>query len=232
MQASTNNGCGARISAIIPARNEERSLEDCLRALSGAGLAEIIVADGGSRDRTCEVAERHGATIVFAEAGRARQMNAAAAMARGEYLLCVHADTIVPAGFARAVGETLANEQVALGAFTLRIASDRPPFRWIERLVDWRSRYLDLPYGDQALFFRRAAFEAVGGYPDLAVMEDYELVRRLRRHGRVVVVPEVVVTSARRWLERGVLRTTALNQVCLFGHLLGVPAKHLARWRG
>lgn len=217
---------------IVPTLNEERLLASCLRSLQGTAIAEVIVVDGGSTDQTRRVAEEHGARLVDSEPGRARQMNAAAAVARGDVLLCVHADTVLPSEFGAAVIETLDDERVALGAFRLRIDSTRSSLRWIERLVDWRSRHLGLPYGDQALFFPRKLFEEVEGYPCIPVMEDFELVRRLRRRGRVVVLQQAVKTSARRWLERGVARTTALNQACMLGHLLGVSPDRLARWRG
>lgn len=221
----------AGISVIIPTRDEEGTLRRTLQAIPLGSVREIIVADAGSHDRTVEVAQAHGAQVVHAPAGRALQMNAAAAVAEGDTLLCLHADTILPAEFEQQIREALSDSRAVAGAFLLRIESPRRSFRWIEWCVNWRSRLLRLPYGDQALFCRAQTFRELNGYPELPVMEDVALVRRLRRRGRFVIVSSPVETSARRWIRHGVWRTTVVNLLCLVGYLCGVRPGRIARWR-
>jgi hypothetical protein len=217
------------ISIVIPTLNEAGQIATTLLSLAGSA-AEVIVADGGSGDETTAIARVHDAKVVDSMPGRARQLNAGAAAARGANLLFLHADTRLPADFERHVAETLSDPRVSAGAFRLGIDGPSRSFRLIERLVEWRSRFGQLPYGDQALFMHAERFRAVRGFPDLPIMEDVALVRRLRRYGRIAIVPAAVVTSARRWRERGVWRTTFINQACLWGYFLGVSPRRLAGW--
>ena len=220
-----------RISVIIPALDEERHLPATLASVSGDEGVEVIVVDGQSTDATRAVARRAAARVYAVPRGRARQMNAGAAVATGEYLLFLHADTRLPAGFAGHVRRTLARPGIVAGAFDLTIDGPHWSMRVLERLVKFRSRRLRMPYGDQAIFLQTATFRAVGGFPELEIMEDFELVRRLRRQGRIALVAAPVVTSARRWRGEGLLRTTFVNQCILAGHLLGISSARLARWR-
>ncbi|MCH7870783.1 MAG: TIGR04283 family arsenosugar biosynthesis glycosyltransferase [Planctomycetes bacterium] len=220
-----------RISIVIPTLNEAEHLRGTLDGLRQADVYEIIVADGGSGDETADIALACGATVVRCERGRGMQFNAGAAAAGGEILLFLHADTSLPAGFEACVREMLERPGVSAGAFSLRIDGARRSYRVIERLVAWRSRFLGLPYGDQALFMTDETFQAVGRYPEFAAMEDFELVRRLRRIGQIAIAIEQVVTSARRWSKRGVLRTTALNAACVAAYLCGVSPHRIASWR-
>jgi rSAM/selenodomain-associated transferase 2 len=158
-------------------------------------------------------------------------MNAGAAAATGDTLLFLHADTRLPDGFEQQVTRLLAEPGVSAGAFELRIEAERWSLRIIERVVRWRSRALHMPYGDQALFMTREIFQRAGGFPPLPAMEDFELVRRLRRLGRVEIAPAAVSTSPRRWITRGSWRTTLLNQLCILAHTLGVSPDRIARWR-
>jgi hypothetical protein len=158
-------------------------------------------------------------------------MNAGARAARGGILLFLHADTLPPPGFAAHLKAVLADPEVALGAFPFRLDRRRPDLWLVERLVALRCRLLRLPYGDQGLFMRRSVFERLGGFRDLPVMEDFDLVRRSRALGRVALAPEPATTSARRWRARGVVRTTFLHQVCLLAYLLGVAPARIASWR-
>jgi hypothetical protein len=221
-----------RISVIVPAINEAQSIAQAMRSACAAPDVEVIVVDGGSHDETPKIARAMGARVVSAPAGRARQMNVGAASARGSVLLFLHADTSLPVGFQAHVYDILAQPSASAGAFHLRIAAPGRSFRWIERFVQFRSTVLQFPYGDQAIFVRAETFRQVGGFPDWPIMEDYELVRRLRRIGRIAIVPMPVTTSARRWLANGVWRTTLANQACIVARYLGVSLERLAGWRG
>ncbi|MHC4081034.1 MAG: TIGR04283 family arsenosugar biosynthesis glycosyltransferase [Planctomycetota bacterium] len=220
-----------RVSVVIPARNEASVIGAAIDRAGEEAHGEIIVADGGSTDGTAAVAEARGARVVGSEPGRGRQMNRGAAAATGDVLLFLHADTLLPAGYEKHVVSVLQQDGVSAGAFELSIDAPHRSLRVIERAVNWRSRLLGMPYGDQAIFVEAAMFRRAGGFPDVGAMEDFELVRRLRRSGRVAIAPAQVVTSARRWLGCGVWRTTALNQLCVAAYLMGVPADRIAVWR-
>ena len=216
------------ISVIIPALNEASGIARSIASAAQEPGVEVIVVDGGSRDETLQVARRQGAKTLSVPAGRARQMNAGARASSGEFLVFLHADTILPSKYAGLVRRLLASPDVVAGAFRLGIEGRRRSLRWIETGANWRSQWLQLPYGDQALFVRSQLFFELGGYADLPIMEDYDLVRRLTRKGRVVLAPDAVVTSARRWEQLGVIRTTLLNQILVTGHLLGMSPRKMA----
>ncbi len=218
------------ISVIIPTFNEATNLAATLAPLRAVVGVEVIVADGGSTDATATLAEAAGVRLVAAPPGRARQQNAGVAMASGAILLFLHGDTVLPEGFAKAVRSCLARPDVVAGAFRLGIAGKGQGLRLVERLANWRSRWFGMPYGDQALFMRRETFVTLGGFPEQAIMEDFELVRRLRKRGRVELVALAVQTSARRWQRLGVVRTTLLNQLVILGYFLGVAPARLAGW--
>ncbi len=171
-----------------------------------------------------------GARVIGSAPGRSRQLNCGAAAATGDILLFLHADTRLPAGFDGAIRQTLAQPGVVAGAFRLAINGPDRGLRWVEWGVNVRSRLLQMPYGDQAIFLRAEIFHTMGGFPDLPMMEDFELVRRVRKVGRVAIAPSAVVTSDRRWRTLGILRTTLANQVMVAGYLLGVDPYKLARW--
>ncbi len=218
------------ISVIIPVLNEAKVIGAALRQVPRTKGVEVIVVDGGSRDSTANIAEANGARLIHTAAGRARQMNAGAAIARGEILLFLHADTQLPPDFARLVCETLSCPGVVAGAFRLRINSPRPSLRAIEALANFRSNLMQAPYGDQALFLRADCFRAAGGFPEMPIMEDFEFMRRLRSRGRISIAPATALTSGRRWERLGVLRTTLVNQAIILAYLLGVAPERLARW--
>lgn len=220
----------AVISVIIPTLNEAANIASTIQsARSGEGV-EVIVVDGGSTDATAAIARDLGVCLVESFPGRALQMNAAARRAGGDIFLFLHADTRLPKGYARAVRRTLRLPFVSAGAFSLLIDAHRPSIRFVAYWANWRSRVLGTPYGDQAIFLSAETFRAIGGYPELPIMEDFELIRRLSRRGKVVTVPHGVTTSARRWVNLGVLRTTLLNQLIVVSYLLGVSPLRLARW--
>ena len=218
----------AQISVIIPTLNEGQGLARFLDALP-ANL-EIIVADGGSRDDTVSVAEQCGVQVVGSAAGRAGQMNAGAALANGEILLFLHADTALPAGAVDAVSDACANARVAGGCFHLGIDSTDPFLHLVADGANLRTRLTGVFYGDQAVWVRRAVFAKMGGFPDLPIMEDYAFSRRLRRHGKVVFLPGRVCTSARRWERENPLFVTFRNWALAALFVVGVSPARLARW--
>jgi len=220
------------LSIIIPALDEAANLERLLPDLSArCPGAEIIVVDGGSADRTAEVVRRcSGARYLTSARGRARQMNAGARVARGDIVLFLHADTVLPPGAPAAVARALADAGVAGGRFDVRFDNERPLFRVIAWFMNTRSRASGICTGDQAIFVRRADFEAVGGYPDIPLMEDIELSRRLKRRGNLRALRLRVTTSARKWEREGPLRTIGLMWALRFLHFCGVAPSRLHRW--
>lgn len=218
------------ISVIVPALDEAAYVGEAV-ASAREEDAEVIVVDAGSMDATRRLAAAAGATVVTGPRGRARQMNFGADIASGDILVFLHADTRLPAGFGADVRAALADPAVAAGAFTFGTDFRSAGMTFVERTVGWRASGLGLPYGDQAQFLRAETFRAVGGFPDLPVMEDYELMLRLRRLGPIAIVPRVAVTSGRAWAGNGVARTTALNKATIWGYRLGVPPERLARFR-
>ena len=218
-----------RISIIIPTLNEAASITATLEHIRNLPNVEVIVADGGSHDQTAELARATGAMVVACNPGRGKQMNAGAALASGEVLLFLHADTTLPDDFADHVWQTL-REGNSGGAFRLRIGAKGWMLRLIESGANLRSRWLQLPYGDQAIFVNASKFFSLGGFQNWPLMEDYDFCRRLQKTGRIVLTPATVTTSARRWLRLGVLRTTLTNLVCVVAFRLGVSPVTLARW--
>jgi uncharacterized protein len=218
------------VSVIIPALNDAARIGAAIDSASAGSPREILVVDGGSTDDTPAIAGTAGAIVLSSKPGRARQMNAGAARATGNVLLFLHADTRLPAGWAKVIQDILAQPGVVAGAFGFRIGE---PFagRWlVECTTNLRSRWLQSPYGDQSQFLRRALFEELGAFANLPIMEDYELNRRLRRHGRIVTSKATAVTSGRRWHRLGVLRTSVINKLMIAGYRLGVRPDRLARF--
>ena len=218
------------ISVVIPALDEAARVGALVGEVRGAAGVEVLLADGGSRDDTAAAAAARGARVVRGARGRAAQMNAGAAAAGGDVLLFLHADTRLPAGWAEAVRGAVADAGVAVGAFSFATDSPRRSLRLIERLANLRGRSLGIVFGDQALFVRRRDFEDVGGFPGQPLMEDWELVRRLRRRGRMVILPHAAVTSARRWHARGPWRNSLRNALITIAYAVGISPERLARW--
>ena len=218
------------ISVIIPTWNEESNIGSLLNEIVGTASVEIIVVDGASGDRTTEIAASYNVKVIQASRGRSIQMNAGAGEALGDILLFLHADTRLPQNWISMVRKALAEPGTAAGAFEIAINGNERGLRIIERLTNSRSRRLQLPYGDQAIFVKADLFGQIGGYSDLPIMEDFELVRRLRKFGRIITVPARVITSARRWRDRGIWRTTLINQAMILGYLTGISPARLVRW--
>ena len=223
-----------KISIIIPVLNEAKNIQDALVLLQNYVVSsdiEIIVVDGGSTDQTVSIAKELGVIVIDSPAmGRANQMNAGAAIAQGDILLFLHADTKLPNNYDRSIENTLTQPNVIAGAFELAIDSQQKSLRLIEALVKMRSHLCSLPYGDQALFMKRSTFDNVGGFPDLAIMEDFALVKQLKRHGKIAIAPAAVTTSSRRWDKLGVWRTTLINQLIIVGYYLGVSPNKLRKF--
>ncbi len=219
-----------RISIIIPTLNEAANLVTILESTRNASDVEVIVVDGGSTDETVDVARDWGTKVLTIEPGRARQMNAGAARATGDVLLFLHGDTRLPRGYENHIRKILAHPRAVAGAFRLRVDANLSALRIMERLVNLRSRRLQFPYGDQAIFLRADLFREMGGFPDMPIMEDFELIRRLRRRGRIVIAPVPVLTSARRWENLGIVRTTLINYAIPLAYYLGASPSLLARW--
>ncbi|WP_369413566.1 TIGR04283 family arsenosugar biosynthesis glycosyltransferase [Caldovatus aquaticus] len=213
----------------MPTLNAAGTLPATLAALGGAAQ-EVVVADGGSSDGTPTVAAALGARVLAAPRGRGAQLAAGAQVARGDWLLFLHADTVLAPGWARAAAGFAADPANAGRAAYFRFALDdpAPQARRLERLVAWRCRWLALPYGDQGLLIARRLYESLGGFrPELPLMEDVDLVRRLGRR-RLVALDVPAVTSAARWRAQGWKRRSARNLACLALWCLGVPARRLA----
>ena len=220
----------ALISIIIPTLDEEENIAACLASTQNASHAERIVADGGSRDRTVEIALACGARVLTSPAGRARQMNAGAEAASGDLFLFLHADTRLPEDFAGCVREILARPGVAAGAFEFRLDLSSRGLQIIERVANWRSRRLQMPYGDQAIFIRSALFRETGGFPDLPIMEDFEFIRRLQKKGHILTAPYPAITSARRWRRLGLWKTTLVNELVVVAYYLGISPARIHNW--
>ncbi len=217
-----------RLSVIVAALNEAEHLPATLQSIGKPHeQLEVIVVDGGSSDETVAIADEFGAQVFVANRGRARQMNAGAAIATGQTLLFLHADTRLPTDYAKRIEDCLAS--AVAGAFRLHIAGAGAALRLVAWGSNLRSRLLQLPYGDQAIFMRASTFYQLSGYRPLPIMEDYELIQRLRRLGKVGLADSSVSTSARRWRKKGVWSTTLRNQQCLVAYKCGLSTERIAR---
>jgi rSAM/selenodomain-associated transferase 2 len=218
------------LSIIVPVLNEEAGIATMLQSLSGlrARGTEVIVVDGGSRDRTVALAQPLCDRLIAAPRGRAVQMNAGAAVARGDVLLFLHADTVLPADADRLVLDGLAASGRPWGRFDVRIEGRHPLFPLIAAMMNLRSRATGIATGDQAIFVDRSAFAAVGGFPDIALMEDIVLSRRLKRLGRPLCLRARALTSGRRWEKHGVVRTILTMWRLRLAFFLGAQPDKLA----
>jgi rSAM/selenodomain-associated transferase 2 len=221
------------LAIVIPVLDEAPRIGELLRELQPLRQAgvELVVADGGSRDGTPEIAAAFADAVIDAPRGRARQMNAGAAASRGDILLFLHADTLLPSAGVAAVMAAI-EDGAQWGRFDVRIAGQAPLLRVVARMMNWRSRLTGIATGDQAIFVRREMFERVGGYPELPLMEDIRLSATLKRLAPPACLREQVTTSGRRWEQRGVLRTILLMWWLRAAFFLGASPTWLARLYG
>jgi rSAM/selenodomain-associated transferase 2 len=222
------------ISVIIPVLNEAEGINGLITHLRGqeAGSSvEIVVVDGDPAGSTIQAVRDAGVVTEKSGQGRALQMNRGAALARGDILLFLHADTFLPQNAFTRVIDALQDAEYVAGCFDLGIRSARRIFRITEHYVALRTRMTRIPFGDQALFIRRDYFDRVGGYREIPIMEDVDLMRRIRGRGDIIcLIPEKVSTSARRWEREGVVYTTLRNWMLQLLYFLGMPPERLARF--
>ncbi len=223
-----------RLSVVVPVLNEAENVPHLLTDIARVVPApQVIVVDGGSRDSTVALAQEGGAQVLETTPGRAHQMNAGARSANGDWLLFLHADSRLDGDAANTLSDFLngaPNTSVAAAHFAFALGDGSGLLKAVEVGQRLRSRLTGLVYGDQGLLVRRSVFDAVGGFPELDIMEDVAMVRRLRRHGTVVELKASLRTSARRYRRQGVLRTSLRNGAMVSAYLLGVSPERLARW--
>lgn len=224
---------GHGVSVIVPVWRENGIINQTLahlKSLPADPRPEILVVDGCPRQGTLRTLAHGDVRTLAAPRGRAAQMNAGARESTGGILFFLHADTRPPWNAFHRIGEILARPDISAGAFDLEIDSERPVFRIIERTASLRSRVTRIPYGDQAMFIRRDVFFALGGFPEIPLMEDVAFMSGLRRAGRRIhILPERVRTSARRWEAEGVIRATLRNWLLVGMYGMGVAPERLVR---
>lgn len=213
---------------IIPTLDEAPHIGDLIGQVFKSNPHEIIVVDGGSEDSTVRSAGEAGAKVISSPPGRGIQMNRAAAKASGEFLLFLHADTVPPSGYPGVARNVLNRPGTSAGAFRFRFADELGAAALIECLVNLRCRLLKTPYGDQGIFMRRTVFDHVGGFPEWPVAEDLEIIRKLRKLGKVRLTDAEATTSARSWKTQGLIRTFLRHQLVILGYHLNLPPSFLA----
>jgi rSAM/selenodomain-associated transferase 2 len=221
-------------SIIVPVLNEVDQINHLVEHVRSHGLGhsyEIIIVDGNPKGSTIKVIQDKEAIAISTRKGRGRQMNAGAALAKGEILVFLHADTRLPDNALQKISQTLANQSYVGGAFDLGIDSDRLLLKYIAVRASFRSRLNRIPYGDQAIFIRKDYFDQIGGFKEIPLMEDIDLMRRIKRDGKKIrILRDRVSTSARRWEREGVLYTTLRNQILVGLFYLGVSPDRLTKY--
>lgn len=218
------------VSVVIPILADRNTARQLIARIPADVRAEIIIAEAGSEPGLEMLSHgRPDVTVLHTQQGRGRQMNAGAGLARGEWLLFLHADSQLPSDWLDLFQSHYVRDAVG-GWFQFALDDPAWQARTLERAVAWRVRLLRLPYGDQGLFVRRSTFAALGGYRDIELMEDVDFVRRLVAAGQVVEMPSAIVTSSRRWRRDGWFRRSARNVTLLGLYFCGVSPRVLARW--
>ena len=217
------------ISVIIPTLNEARHLEACVAALVPLSDYELIVVDGGSHDGTTEIAFNLKARLFSTRPCRAAQMNLGANVASNDVFLFLHADTILPHDWKDIVHRTMLIPGTSAGAFEFSLDASSWEFASIEKLANFRSRFFQMPYGDQAIFVNRENFFRIGAFPEISIMEDFAFCQAAKKLGQIRTVSAKAVTSSRRWKERGIIKTTLINQLVIALYSIGVSDRTLRR---
>jgi rSAM/selenodomain-associated transferase 2 len=219
------------VSVVVPVRGDSAPLATLLAQVPAGAGVDVVVASTGPADDGQQRLRRGRPDVTWLDVapGRGVQLNAGAAVARGRWLWFLHADSRLPAGWPEAFAALEARPDAVGGSFAFRLDSAAWQARWLERAVALRVRLFALPYGDQGIFVRRGVFMEVGGFPPVPLMEDVEFIRRLKRRGRLDHLSLELVTSARRWEQRGWCRQSAANLVTLGLYFLGVSPHTLAR---
>ncbi|MCF8074994.1 MAG: TIGR04283 family arsenosugar biosynthesis glycosyltransferase [Desulfotignum sp.] len=223
------------ISVIVPVFQEANTIHAFLKivqAVFPARVHEIIVVDGSPAGDTLAAVALPQVKTIHSRKGRARQMNHGAAMAKGDILLFLHADTLLPGDAPQLITDLLSgNPDLMGGAFSLGIDDDRIPLKIIEWFANLRSRLTRVPYGDQSIFIRKDCFDRAGGFMEIPIMEDLELMTRIRKQGRrIQILKQKSVTSSRRWNKEGIAACTLRNWLIRLLYHFGVPADRLASW--
>ena len=222
------------ISIILPVLHEAGNINTVithLRGLQQNSPMEIIVVDGDPASGTLQAIQDDGIVRVLSEPGRARQMNCGASLAKGEVLLFLHADTLLPPQALTRIENALADTRFVAGAFDLGFDTNRSIFRLTEKYAALRTRLTMIPFGDQAIFVRKAYFAKIGGYAEIPLMEDVELMSRIRKRGdRICIIPLKVLTSPRRFEQEGILYCTVRNWALQLCYSAGVSPEKLVKW--
>lgn len=219
------------LSIIIPCLNEAQVIRSILQSLQAARFrgVEVIVVDGGSDDGTRQIADDISDKMLITNPGRACQMNAGATAATGDVLWFLHADSGVMDHFPEVILNALDNSSASWGRFDVRLSGSHKMLRVIEFMMNWRSRLSGIVTGDQGLFVRKTLFQDVGGFPEIALMEDIKLSSMLKRHSRPLALKDKLVTSSRRWEQSGMLRTVWLMWRLRLAFFLGADVEKLAQ---
>jgi rSAM/selenodomain-associated transferase 2 len=223
-----------KFSFIIPVWNEEAIISGMIEHvwdICASGSAEIIVVDGDPAGRTIKAVRHMGVKTAISEKGRGNQMNLGASLAAGEILIFLHADTLLPPDALELIEAVMEDSFCIAGAFDLAVDSERPVFRLIEKAASLRSRMTRIPYGDQTIFIRKRDFRELGGFRDIPIMEDIEIMQRIKkRKGKICIIGRAVRTSPRRWEKEGIVYTTLRNWLILSLYLFGVRPENLIRF--
>ena len=220
-----------RVSMIVPTLNEATTIVSTLRRLKSEACEELIVVDASSPDGTAGLARAEGVIVIDSPRGRGVQQNLGAAAAGGDVLVFLHADCWLEPGAIAGLRAFLARHpKVPAGCFRMRVEAAHLLYRSIDAAAHLRAGLLGIPYGDQGIFVRRGAFDRVGGFPEIPLMEDVGISLRLRRLGRLAVLPQRIHVSPRRWQRHGIVRQTLRNWSLTAAAALGVPPADLARF--
>jgi rSAM/selenodomain-associated transferase 2 len=221
-------------SIIIPVLHESEIINTLLKSLKQLEIDEpyeIIIVDGSSTQDTLQVITDKTIIKCSCQQGRGRQMNTGASHASGDILIFLHADTFLPTNALLLIQKTLQNKQLVGGAFTLKIQSTKFFLKMIAAVSTFRSQITHAPYGDQVIFLKKSYFDAVRGYQDIPLMEDVDLMRRIRKKkGEIIILPTPVITSDRRWNQEGLYYTALRDTIIIFLYWCGMPAEKLAKF--